>query len=127
MPSEKEIMNWLGVDQEHAQKLITRTNTLLEAPELKRYLTSGQWIEAWNELDIASEEGKSYRMDRLVELDDHLAIIDYKLTIPGIGTEKYEKYRKQLQGYQTELTRIRKDKPNKAYLISAEGKIHQIG
>ena len=66
-------------------------------------------------------------MDRLVELDDHLAIIDYKLTIPELGSEKYEKYRKQLQGYQTELTRIRKDKPNKAYLISSEGKMHQIG
>ena len=126
MPSEQEVMNWLGVDQAHAQKLIARTKVVLEAPELKDYLTSGQWIAAWNELDIASEEGKSYRMDRLVELDDHLAIIDYKLTIPELGSEKYEKYRKQLQGYQTELTRIRKDKPNKAYLISSEGKIHQI-
>jgi len=66
-------------------------------------------------------------MDRLVELDDHLVIIDYKLTIPAIGTEKYEKYRKQLQNYQAELGRIRVDKPSKAYLISAEGKIHQIG
>jgi ATP-dependent helicase/nuclease subunit A len=44
-----------------------------------------------------------------------------------VGSEKYEKYRKQLQGYQTELTRIRQDKPNKAFLISAEGKMHQIG
>jgi ATP-dependent helicase/nuclease subunit A len=126
MPSEQELMNWLGVDQGHAQKLISRTNAVLEAPELKRYLTSGQWIQAWNELDIASEEGKSYRMDRLVELDDHLAIIDYKLTIPEPNSEKYEKYRKQLQGYQTELTRIRKDKPNKAYLISAEGKMVEV-
>jgi ATP-dependent helicase/nuclease subunit A len=126
MPSEQEIMNWLDIDQEQAQKLIARTKAVLDAPELKRYLTSGQWIQAWNELDIVSEEGKSYRMDRLVELDDHLAIIDYKLTIPGIGTEKYEKYRKQLRNYQAELGRIRGDKPSKAYLISAEGKIHQI-
>jgi len=126
MPSEQEVMNWLGVDQTYAQKLIARTKAVLEAPELKRYLSSGQWIAAWNELDIASEEGKSYRIDRLVELDDHLAIIDYKLTIPEPNSEKYEKYRKQLQGYQTELTRIRKDKPNKAYLISSEGKMHQI-
>ena len=126
MPSEQEVMNWLGVDQEHAQKLIVQTNSVLEAPELKRYLTSGQWIQAWNELDITSEEGKSYRMDRLVELDDHLAIIDYKLTIPEFGSEKYEKYRKQLQGYQTELTRIRQDKPNKAFLISSKGEMVEV-
>ena len=126
MPSEQELMNWLGVDEEHAKTLIARTKTVLEAPELKRYLTSGEWLQAWNELDIASEDGKSYRMDRLVELADHLAIIDYKLTIPEVGSEKYEKYRKQLQGYQAELTRIRKDKPNKAYLISSKGEMVEV-
>jgi len=126
MPSEQEVMNWLGIDQAHAQKVIERAQTVLEAPELSKYLTSGQWIAAWNELDIASKEGKSYRMDRLVELDDYIAIIDYKLTIPAVGTEKYEKYREQLQNYRAELSRIRKDKPNKAYLISSEGRIHEI-
>lgn len=127
LPSEQELMHWLGVDQVHATKALERTKNVLESPELKPYLASGQWIAAWNELDIASEEGKSYRMDRLVELDDHIAILDYKLTIPEVGTEKYEKYREQLQNYQKELARIRKDKPNKAYLISAGGKLHQIG
>ena len=127
MPSEQEVMNWLGIDQVHAKKVIERTQKVLQSPELGKYLTSGQWIAAWNELDIASKEGKSYRMDRLVELDDHIAIIDYKLTIPELGSEKYEKYREQLKSYQAELSRIREDKPNKAYLISSEGKIHQIG
>jgi ATP-dependent helicase/nuclease subunit A len=126
MPSEQEVMNWLGVDESHAKKVIERTKKVLETPELGQYLTSGQWIAAWNELDIASEEGKSYRMDRLVELDDHLAIIDYKLTIPEVGSEKYEQYRAQLQNYQAELGRIRKDKPNKAYLISSEGRIVEV-
>ena len=80
----------------------------------------------WNEIDIADEQGKSYRMDRLVEFDDHLAILDYKLTIPEEGDEKYAKYRKQLQGYQALLTRIRKDKPTKAFLISANGELKEI-
>nr|WP_255530836.1 3'-5' exonuclease [Polynucleobacter sp. UB-Tiil-W10] len=126
MPSEQELMNWLGVDQEGAIKLIAHVQKVLTTPELKRYLTSGEWVQAWNELDIASEQGKSYRMDRLVEFDDHLAILDYKLTIPEVGGEKYEKYRKQLQGYQAELKRIRKDKQSKAYLISSKGEIKEI-
>jgi len=127
MPSEQEVMNWLDIDQAHAKKVIERTQKVLQSPELAKYLTSGQWVAAWNELDIASKEGKSYRMDRLVELDDYIAIIDYKLTIPELGSEKYEKYREQLKNYQAELSRIREDKPNKAYLISSEGKLHQIG
>jgi ATP-dependent helicase/nuclease subunit A len=126
MPSEQELMNWLGVDQGGANKLIAHVQKVLTTPELKHYLTSGEWVQAWNELDIASEQGKSYRMDRLVEFDEHLAIIDYKLTIPEVGSEKYEKYRKQLQGYQAELTRIRKDKTNKAYLISSKGEMVEV-
>jgi ATP-dependent helicase/nuclease subunit A len=98
----------------------------MEAPILKPYLTDNQWVQAWNEIDIADEQGKSYRMDRLVEFDDHLAILDYKLTIPEEGDEKYDKYRKQLQGYQAELARIRKDKPNKAFLISSKGDLKEI-
>jgi len=127
MPSEQELMNWLGVDQAHAQKLIERTKIILEAPKLKQYITSGRWIAAWNELDIASVEGKGYRIDRLVELDDYIAIIDYKLTIPPAGSEKYKMYCKQLQNYKAELSRIRGDKPNRAYLVSSEGKLHEIG
>ena len=126
MPSEQELMNWLGIDQEHAQTLMARAKEVLDAAELKPYLVSGEWIQAWNELDIANKEGKSYRMDRLVEFDDHIAIIDYKLTIPERGSEKYENYRKQLKNYQAELARMRSDKPNKAFLVSAEGKIHEL-
>ncbi len=127
IPTEQEMMNWLGVDQTHAKKLVERATTVLKAPELSQYLTSGRWISAWNELDIATPAGRSYRIDRLVELDDHIAIIDYKLTIPEVGSERYEQYREQLKNYQTELGRIRKDKPNRAFLISSEGELHKIG
>jgi ATP-dependent helicase/nuclease subunit A len=126
MPSEQELMNWLSIDQESAKKLLNQVKKVLEADKLKRYLTSGEWIAAWNELDIATKDGKAYRMDRLVELDEHLVIIDYKLTIPAVGSEKYEKYRKQLQSYQAELTRIRPDKSVRAYLISSLGDLVEI-
>jgi len=126
MPSEQELMNWLSINQDSAKELLDQVKTVLEKPELQRYLTSGQWIAAWNELDLVSKEGKSYRMDRLVELDDHLAIIDYKLTIPSEGSKKYEKYRKQLQDYQSELERIREGKTIKIFLISALGELHEV-
>jgi ATP-dependent helicase/nuclease subunit A len=126
MPSEHELMNWLGIDQEQAKKLTERVQIVMNAPNLKPYLTENQWTQAWNELDIVSKEGKSYRMDRLVEFEDHLAIIDYKLTIPEEGSPAYEKYRAQLGAYKEELSRIRQDKPNKAFLISAQGKIKEV-
>ena len=77
-------------------------------------------------MDIAAQDGKSYRIDRLVEFDSHLVIIDYKLTIPAEGSEQYEKYRKQLANYQKVLERIRSDKPSKAFLISSHGQLKQL-
>jgi ATP-dependent helicase/nuclease subunit A len=127
IPSEQEVMNWLGVNQAVAKKLLTHTQVVLNTPELHLYLSSGKWLQAWNELDIASEDGKSFRLDRLVEMDDHLAIIDYKLSIPNQDSEMYDKYLKQLENYQKELKRIRPDKENRAYLISSGGEIEQIG
>jgi ATP-dependent helicase/nuclease subunit A len=126
MPSEQELMNWMGVDLQQAKDLIVRAKTVLETSELKPYLTSGEWITAWNELDIATAEGKGYRIDRLVEFDNHFAILDYKLSIPPEGSPLHQKYLAQLRVYQTQLSRIREDKPIKAYLVSAAGKLVEI-
>jgi ATP-dependent helicase/nuclease subunit A len=127
IPDKQEVMNWLGANQEGADKALRRVQTVLNSAELSTYLRSGQWVQAWNELDIADEKGRSFRIDRLVEFDTYLAILDYKLTIPDIDSESYSKYQAQLANYQKELARIRPDKPNKAFLISAEGKMKQIG
>jgi ATP-dependent helicase/nuclease subunit A len=126
MPSEPELMNWLSIDQAQAKKLMERVQVVLDTPTLKPYLTEGQWLQAWNELDIADQQGRGYRIDRLVEFDDHLAILDYKLTIPEEGSEAYNKYRMQLNNYKVELKRIREDKPAKAFLISAKGEIKEV-
>lgn len=121
-----EIAHWLNADEVQAHKALDRALTVMHTESLKKYLTSNQWVQAWNEIDIVNEQGKSFRLDRLVEFEDQLAIIDYKLTIPEAGSEKYQKYSKQLKGYQAELERIRKDKPTKAYLISAKGEILEM-
>ena len=124
--SADQIARWLGINHELANKALDQATTVLNAQELQRYLTENQWVQAWNEIDIADKEGRSYRMDRLVEFDDHLAILDYKLTIPEEGSEAYGKYRAQLNNYKQELARIRPDKPNKAFLISSKGDLKEV-
>ena len=114
------------MNEEQALKAFDRALCVIHAETLKIYLTSNQWVQAWNDIDIVDKQGRSFRLDRLVEFDDHLAIIDYKLTIPKEGTEQFQKYSKQLQGYQAELARIRTDKPAKAFLISAQGEILEL-
>lgn len=124
--SAEQVAAWLGIENVLASKALDQASAVLNAKALQKYLTENQWVQAWNEIDIADKEGRSYRMDRLVEFDDHLAILDYKLTIPAKGSEAYNKYQAQLNNYKNELARIRPDKPAKAFLISAKGEIEQI-
>ena len=121
-----QIARWLGIDEELASKALDQANTVLTSKELRSYLTDNQWVQAWNEIDVVSLDGRSFRLDRLVEFEDHLAILDYKLTIPEVGSEAHDKYRAQLNNYKQELGRIRPDKPAKAFLISSKGEIAEI-
>ena len=124
--SADQIARWLGISNELANKALDQANTVLNAKELQPYLTQNQWIQAWNEIDVVSLDGRSFRLDRLVEFDDHLAILDYKLTIPEEGSDAHNKYRAQLNNYKQELARIRPDKPSKAFLISSKGDLREI-
>jgi ATP-dependent helicase/nuclease subunit A len=121
-----QVARWLGIAEELASKALDQATTVLNTQELQHYLTANQWVQAWNEIDIVSLDGKSFRLDRLVEFDDHLVILDYKLTIPEAGSEAHIKYRAQLNNYKQELARIRPDKPAKAYLISAKGEVAEV-
>jgi ATP-dependent helicase/nuclease subunit A len=124
--SADQIARWLGISHELASKALDQANTVLNAQELQSYLRANQWVQAWNEIDLVSLNGRSFRLDRLVEFEDRLAILDYKLTIPEVGSEAHNKYRAQLHNYKQELARIRPDKPAKTFLISSKGEIREV-
>ena len=124
--SADQIARWLGISNELANKALDQATIVLNTQELQQYLTANQWAQAWNEIDVVSLDGRSFRLDRLVEFDDHLAILDYKLTIPEEGSEAHNKYRAQLNNYKQELGRIRPDKPAKTFLISSKGEIREV-
>jgi ATP-dependent helicase/nuclease subunit A len=138
LPSVRQAMDWFGIDELRATQSLSRAQMVLQANALKPYLVDGNWISAWNEIDVlipADENGSApgensktihTRIDRLVEFDDRLVILDYKLTLPTEGDSKTALYRKQLQQYASGLKRIRHDKPIEAYLISAAGELQQF-
>jgi ATP-dependent helicase/nuclease subunit A len=139
LPSLAHTMNWFGIDEARATLALSRAKTVLQTETLKPYLLEGEWIQAWNEIDIlmTADENESMpdeqnkktihtRFDRLVEFADRLVILDYKLSLPKGGDRKSALYQKQLQQYATGLKRIRQDKPIEAYLVSAAGELLQL-
>ena len=137
LPSLTHTMNWFGIDEARATLALSRAKTVLQTDTLKPYLLDGNWIQAWNEIDVlisadvtqeAGENSKTIhtRFDRLVEFADRLVILDYKLSLPKEGDHKSALYQKQLQQYATGLQGLRNDKPIAAYLVSAEGELLQL-
>jgi ATP-dependent helicase/nuclease subunit A len=139
LPSIEHTMHWFGIDEARATLALSRAKTVLQTDTLKPYLLDGNWIQAWNEIDVlmTADENESMRevqnkktiharFDRLVEFADRLVILDYKLSLPKEGDSKTALYQKQLQQYATGLQRIRNDKPIEAYLVSAAGELLQL-
>ena len=139
LPSLAHTMNWFGIDEARATLALSRAKTVLQTDALKPYLLDGEWIQAWNEIDVlmTADENESMpdeqnkktihtRFDRLVEFADRLVILDYKLSLPKEGDRKSALYQKQLQQYASGLKRIRNDKPIEAYLVSANGELLQL-
>jgi ATP-dependent helicase/nuclease subunit A len=139
LPSLAHTMNWFGIDEARATLALSRAKTVLQTDKLRPYLINGEWIQAWNEIDVlmtadeneamSDEQNKKTihtRFDRLVEFADRLVILDYKLSLPKEGDRKSVLYQKQLQQYATGLQGIRNDKPIEAYLVSAAGELLQL-
>jgi ATP-dependent helicase/nuclease subunit A len=139
LPTLTQTMQWFGIDEARATLALTRAKTVLQTEALKPYLLDGEWIQAWNEIDVlmtadenVSMQEEQYkktihtRFDRLVEFADRLVILDYKLSLPKKSDSKTALYQKQLQQYATGLQRLRNDKPIEAYLVSAAGELLQL-
>jgi ATP-dependent helicase/nuclease subunit A len=87
----------LGFDDSDYQRALPLAESLLAAPALQRFFDPAKFRRAWNELDIAARNGTSRRIDRLVEFDDALWVLDYKSS--GEDTPHLDAYRAQVTDY----------------------------
>jgi len=114
------------VPEEITTKAIPIVTQILQANHLKDYFYGEQIIAVWNELEMISEEGILFKIDRLVELDHELMILDYKLNIPDQNHPLYEKYQHQLKNYQALVRKIRPDKPVRALLVDQHANVKEV-
>ncbi len=99
---------------------------ILTAAHLKEYFYGEQLIAVWNELEMIDEGEVLFKIDRLVELENELVILDYKLTIPDEDHPFFKKYQHQLINYQTLVHQIRQDKPVRALLVDQYANVKEI-
>src|SRR5574340_192521 len=102
---------------------------LLGQPQLARFFDPAQFRRAYNELTLLDGNGRLQRLDRVVEYDDAVWLIDYKTGEDSRGfsdAQLAERHRAQLQGYQSLLASLYPGKPVHAALLLADGRLVRV-
>ncbi|HEY9198358.1 MAG TPA: PD-(D/E)XK nuclease family protein, partial [Gammaproteobacteria bacterium] len=100
--------------------------TLLAQPHLARFFDPTQYRRARNELALLDDCGRLQRLDRVVECDDSVWLIDYKTGDDSRSlsdAQLAERHRAQLAGYQSLLAALYPAKPIHAALLLADGRL----
>jgi len=93
---------------------------LLERPNLRRFFDPEQYRRAGNESSFVAPDGSIGRIDRWVEAEDAVWVLDYKSGRPAQG-ELMQAYHAQLSVYRDVLKTVFPDSEVKAMLVFSEG------
>lgn len=90
---------------------------IIETPALQRFYDSAMYTRAFNEIEIANENGV-LRIDRLVEFDNEIWVLDYKT-----GETEAGHYRDQIAAYCQAIAQLYPEKQIKGAVISRGGEL----
>lgn len=115
--AEHELCRRSGVPQQEFDVLLSQVKQLLTQPELQRYFDATQYRSAYNELPYVDVHGTVKRVDRLVEFDDEVWVLDYKM---GEHADPAP-YRAQMAAYRAAMQAVYAGKPVRCALLFADG------
>ncbi len=101
---------------------------LIAQPSLARFFDAGQFRRARNELEYLAVDGAPRRIDRLVEFDDAIWVLDYKtggLDEPDLA-RRAAPHLAQLADYRQAVTALYPERPVRAALIFTDGQIFVV-
>ncbi len=95
---------------------------LLTSPQLARFFDAQQYRSACNEMPYINAKGELKRIDRLVEFDDEVWVLDYKLG----DSEDAARYRAQMQEYRAAMQSVYAGKTVRCALVFADGVLSEV-
>ena len=121
IPDAQTLASRFSIDESSAQRTIERVQIVCNSPELIPFFSPAIYRNAWNELDVVSEDGRCLRIDRLVEFENEFVVLDYKLSTPEPSEPLYLQYQMQLKRYCQAVQRLFPNKTVRSLLIDAHG------
>ena len=103
--------------------------TLLAQPHLARFFDPALYRRAHSELALLDADGRVQRLDRVVEFDDAVWLIDYKTGDDSrmlADAQLAERHRPQLAGYRALLAALYPGRPVHTAVLLADGRLIQV-
>ncbi|HEU0282681.1 MAG TPA: 3'-5' exonuclease, partial [Gallionella sp.] len=119
---EHELRQRLGIPSAEMESLWQQAQHLHTSPQLARFFDAQQYRSACNEMPYVNARGEMKRIDRLVEFDDEVWVLDYKLG----GSEDAARYRAQMLEYRTAMQAVYAGKTARCALLFADGTLSEI-
>lgn len=97
----------LGIAEREFAPMWEQAQRVLRSPALARFFDPSQYRRAANEVSYLIETGEVRRIDRLVEFEDEMWVLDYKTGDAGTAEPALmEQYRAQLAEYCAAVRRL---------------------
>jgi ATP-dependent helicase/nuclease subunit A len=113
-----------GFDDSDYQRVLPIVEGLLAAPQLQRFFDPTMFRRAWNEVEIVGSDGVLRRIDRLVDADDALWVIDYKTS--ASDTPRLAAYREQVHDYGQAVAAVFPGRTVRGVLVFADARVIEV-
>jgi ATP-dependent helicase/nuclease subunit A len=121
-------MDWLrsrlGVSEAVFAPLLAAAREILATPALQRFFDRGSHVRARNELAFIGAAGELRRMDRVVEFENEVWVLDYKTGAPPLDGDlavAVAAHQPQMDEYARALRSLMPGRPVRAMLVFAGG------
>lgn len=123
----EELQKRYSIPASEMATLWQQARHLLAAPELQHCFNPQHYRAAFNEMPYVNQYGELRRIDRLVEFDDEIWILDYKAGILNYKTGlNAAPYHAQLEEYRTAMQATYAGKKVRCALLFADGTLREI-
>ncbi len=119
---QQELRIKLRIPSAQMPVLWQQAQDVLNAPDLARFFDAQYYRAASNELSYVNKAGQLRRIDRLVEFEDEVWVLDYKT---GVNTD-LQSHKAQLEEYRVAMQGVHPHKAVRCALIFVDGKLVEV-
>jgi ATP-dependent helicase/nuclease subunit A len=119
---EHDLQRRLAIPHAEMETLWRQAQALLANPQLARFYDASAYRRASNEMPYLDAAGEPKRIDRLVEFDSEVWVLDYKLG----DSEDAARHRAQMQEYRAAMQAVYAGKAVRCVLVFADGVVKEL-